>query len=100
MIIFRTRKLDYLLKGETMSTGNGIEFNSNLYQIIIVIQDIETRFTIRNQERQYYVYDRNRNDRNELGILAEFLKFFEKNCSKSEIKLKLSEEMRIEREKL
>ena len=87
--IFQLTKIDEILKGSVLSTGDTLNFNSSLWEIVIVNKLDVCRFTIKDKERNYYSFKTDiKNDEYRFNsTLANFIKFLEERCKKSKIKL-------------
>jgi len=100
--IFRLTKIEKILKGSVLSTGDMIVFNSSLWEIVIVNKLDICRFTIKDKESNYYSFETDIiNDEYRLSpTLANFIKFLEERCKKSKIKLNITKEIKLARSNL
>ena len=97
--LFRLEIVEKILKGNTSFYGNQIQFVNSKWEIFILNNIFQTRFTIKNIENQFYVYDINNREQN-ITILNDFLEDFEKNCQEFKIDLKLSKDLKFKREEI
>lgn len=100
--IFRLTKIEKILKGSVLNTGDTITFNSSLWEIVIVNKLDVCRFTIKDKESNYYSFETDIiNDEYRLiPTLANFIKFLEERCKKSKIKLNITNEIKLARSNL
>jgi hypothetical protein len=100
--IFQLTKIDEILKGSVLSTGDTLNFNSSLWEIVIVNKLDVCRFTIKDKERNYYSFKTDiKNDEYRFNsTLANFIKFLEERCKKSKIKLNITKEIKLARRNL
>lgn len=90
--LFTFELIPEILKGDILTMGNHVQFENNLWDIVIKNKIYESRFTIKDINSLMYALDSNYKEIN-LNVLFDFIQYLEVRCKQEKVKLEIDKEL-------